>query len=63
MNTVFERPGHTNTEQSLAILRQGIERYGADQVVVASTRGDTGLAAARLLQNKGVTLVVDRNDH
>jgi len=56
--TVFPGPGHMNTERALDILREGIDRYGVAQVVVASTRGSTGLAAARLLRETGVRLVV-----
>jgi len=39
-------------------LQEGIKRYGVKQVVVASTKGDTGLAAARLLKDSNVNLVV-----
>ncbi|MDH5298070.1 MAG: hypothetical protein OEV91_03545 [Desulfobulbaceae bacterium] len=54
----FARPGPANTGEALAALLQGLDRYGVDQVVVASTHGDTGLAVARLLQGKGKRLVV-----
>jgi len=54
----FEKPGYKNTDQALAILRQGIEQYKVEQVVVASTYGTTGLAAARLLHDTGIRLVV-----
>ncbi len=55
---LFERPGPKNTEAALRVMRQGIEHYGVGQVVVASTFGDTGLAAARMLAGSGVRLVV-----
>lgn len=58
MAGTFEKPGYRNTEQALEIMREGIMRYGVKQVVIASTRGGTGLAAARLLQDTGVKLVV-----
>jgi hypothetical protein len=58
MQSTFEKPGDKNTEQALAIMFEGIKQYGVKQVVVASTRGGTGLAAARLLQDTGIKLVV-----
>lgn len=58
MNKTFEQPGPKNTGATLAILMKGIEQYGISQVVVASTHGDTGLATARMLQGKGINLIV-----
>ena len=58
MHTVFEGPGYKNTENSLEIMKKGIQQLAIDQVVVASTGGNTGLAAARMLEDSGVTLVV-----
>jgi len=58
MEQIFEKPGYKNTEAALAVLREGVERYGVDQVVVASTHGDTGLATAKLFQGSGVKVVV-----
>lgn len=58
MNALFGRPGPTNTEQTLAVMQQGISLYDIKQVVVASTWGETGLAAAKMLQNTGVNLVI-----
>ena len=55
---MFEKPGKINTDQALAVMLDGLNRYHLKQVVVASTHGDTGLAAARLLQGKDVQLVV-----
>ena len=55
---MFEKPGKINTDQALAVMKEGLDRYHIKQVVVASTHGDTGLAAARLLQGKDVQLVV-----
>jgi hypothetical protein len=54
----FEQPGPINTEQALTILLDGIKRYQVGQVVVASTHGSTGLAAARSLTDQEVNLVV-----
>jgi len=58
MHEQFEKPGRGNTDAALAAMLAGIEQYGVGQVVVASTHGDTGLAAARLLKGRAVSLVV-----
>lgn len=54
----FEQPGPKNTEQTLAVLLDGIKRYQVGQVIVASTFGNTGLAAARKLAGQGINLVI-----
>ncbi|MFH7325473.1 hypothetical protein [Desulfurivibrio sp. C05AmB] len=58
ISELFARPGPANSAATLAVLQGGITRCGVNQVVVASTWGDTGLAAARLLKGSGVNLVV-----
>ena len=58
MQRGFKKPGYRNTAETLAIMVEGIKRYGVGQVVVASTYGDTGLAAAKLVRDMDVTLVV-----
>jgi len=58
MSTLFSKPGQVNTDAALAILREAIDQQASRQVVVASTHGDTGIKAARLLKGMGVTLVV-----
>lgn len=54
----FEQPGRGNTAQTIEILKEGIKKYHINQVVVASTYGDTGLAVARELNGCGVKIVV-----
>ncbi len=54
----FNRPGYKNTKKALEIMLEGVEKYKVNEVVVASTYGDTGLAAAKLLKGKGVQLIV-----
>ncbi|NDY41898.1 hypothetical protein G3N55_03425 [Dissulfurirhabdus thermomarina] len=54
----FESPGPGNTEAALDALEAALDRTGVTQVVVASTRGGTGLAAARRLAARGLRLVV-----
>ncbi len=54
----FLRAGRDNTAAALEIMRRGVAETGVNQVVVASTHGDTGLLAADTLAGSGVTLVV-----
>ncbi len=54
----FERAGTQNTEKTLKIAVEEAEERGIRHMVVASTRGDTGLQAAMLLQGTGISLVV-----
>ncbi len=54
----FEKPGYTNTDRTLGLLREAAGRLGVHQVVVASTYGNTGLAAARLFEKSGTRVVV-----
>ncbi|MBW2466148.1 MAG: hypothetical protein JRF02_02515 [Deltaproteobacteria bacterium] len=58
MQSTFEKPGYKNTEEALEIMLESCRKYGINQVVVASTGGGTGLAAAKLLQDSGIRLVV-----
>ncbi len=53
----FEEPGPKNTEVCLEIMEDAVKE-GYHHVIVATTSGETGLAAARRLQGKGVNLVV-----
>lgn len=55
---VFAKSGAKNTEKALEVLVEGLKRYSVKEVVVASTYGDTGLAAAKLLKNMDVRLIV-----
>ncbi|MGQ9499452.1 MAG: pyruvate kinase alpha/beta domain-containing protein [Dissulfurimicrobium sp.] len=43
----FKHAGHVNTSQTIEILKESVKKYHINQVVVASTFGDTGLAVAR----------------
>jgi len=58
MAKTFEKPGHLNTTNALKILEEGLDRLQVNQVVVASTYGNTGLEAARLLRGRNLNLVV-----
>jgi hypothetical protein len=54
----FDRAGEHNTEAALRIAVEEAEKRGIRHMVVASTWGDTGLQAAKLLEGKGIALVV-----
>lgn len=58
MNTFFAKPGPTNSRAALDVLRQGASRLGVKEVIVASTYGDTGLAAATAFANSEVRVIV-----
>jgi len=54
----FDQAGEHNTETALRIAVEGAEKRGIKHMVVASTRGDTGLKAAKFLEGSGIVLVV-----
>jgi uncharacterized protein len=54
----FDKKGPENTEKTLLIARDEAEKRGIKYLVVASTRGNTGLQAAQMLQNTSIKLVV-----
>ena len=54
--TYFEKPGPKNTTQTLQRAKRRAEELGIETILVASSRGETGLQAAELFQ--GYHLVV-----
>ena len=54
----FEQPGKDNTEKALQIAKDEALKRGIKCLVVASTRGDTGLQAARMLQGTDIKLII-----
>ncbi len=52
----FEKPGKQNTGALLKIVKKYAESAGVKDIVVASTSGETGVAASKLL--KGYNLIV-----
>jgi len=54
----FEQAGAQNTDETLRVALEVAKGRGIRYMVVASTRGDTGLRAAKLLQGTGIKLVV-----
>ncbi len=53
----FEKAGPRNTGRCLEIARQSVANEGIKHVVVATTRGDTGAAAAEALAETGANMV------
>lgn len=54
----FEKAGNENTQRTLQIAKEEAIKRGIKHIVVASTIGDTGLAAAELLKGTGINLIV-----
>lgn len=55
--TYFERVGPQNTDVLLQLVRDYAEKEGIKYVVVASTTGETGAKAARILNGCNVVVV------
>lgn len=58
MGISFEKAGKDNTKACLEVALKAHRERGLKHVVVASTFGDTGLAAAELFKNTDANLVV-----
>jgi len=54
----FDKAGEHNTQDTLRIAVEEAGKRGISHMVVASTWGNTGLKAAKLLQGKGIALAV-----
>ena len=57
LSTYFSPPGPQNTARTLEIARQRAEELDIRTVLVASTRGETGMLAAQQLQGRDVVVV------
>ncbi|MGQ9554438.1 MAG: pyruvate kinase alpha/beta domain-containing protein [Anaerolineae bacterium] len=55
--TYFTSPGPNNSERTLALAKERADSLGLHTVIVASTTGETGLAAARLFKDYHVVVV------
>jgi hypothetical protein len=53
----FPGPGSANTEKTLEIAKKRAEQLGIRTIVVASTSGETGVKAAKVLTNCKVVVV------
>ena len=54
----FERAGNENTADSIRLIKERAQVRRINKVVVASTRGETARAAARVFEGTGLHLVV-----
>jgi hypothetical protein len=57
MTTYFEQPGTQNTQRTLDVAKKRAEELGIKTILVASTRGDTGVKACEVLQGYDVIVV------
>ena len=53
----FEQPGPTNTRRTLEIAQRRAIELGINTVLVASTRGDTGVQAAGMFSDRDLVVV------
>jgi len=53
----FLEPGSANTEETLNVAKRRAEELGIKTIVVASTSGETGLKAVKMLANYRVVVV------
>lgn len=53
----FEEAGEANTDETLKVAKMRADELGIGDVVVASTRGDTGVKAAELFEGYSVIVV------
>jgi len=54
----FEKTGWENTSTCLDIVRKAVEDYGYKHIVIASTRGETGLLFSSALSQQSRNIVV-----
>jgi len=55
--TYFDKPGRENTQRTLELARKRAEELGIKTILVASTRGDTGVKACEVFQGYNVVVV------
>lgn len=53
----FESPGEENTDETLEVAKKRAEELGIRDVVVASTRGETGVKAVKVFKDYNVVVV------
>lgn len=54
----FEKAGPENTDETLSIARENATKRKIRYILVASTKGDTGLKAAKMLKDTNLKLIV-----
>lgn len=55
--TYFDQPGQANTDRTLELAKKRAEELGIQTILVASTRGTTGVKAAQLFTDRDVVVV------
>jgi hypothetical protein len=55
--TYFEKAGKENTDAVLRLVREYVDKESIESVVVASTTGETGVKASKLLKGCNVVVV------
>ena len=55
--TYFDRPGPQNTETTLKLAKERAEELGIQDIVVASTRGETGVKASEIFRGFNIVVV------
>ena len=53
----FEQPGEANTDRTLDIAKKRAQELGINTILIASTRGSTGVKAAHVFSNQRVVVV------
>jgi len=53
----FDRPGSQNTQEVINAVKKRVEELNIEHVVVASSRGETGMKLWEALQGTGCTLI------
>lgn len=59
----FELPGRANTDRTLEIAKNRAGELGINTILVASTRGSTGVKAAQLFRDRKVVVVTHSTGH
>ncbi len=53
----FEKPGLENTEETLRLAKERAEELGIKNIVIASTKGETGVKASQVFRGFNVVVV------
>jgi hypothetical protein len=57
ITTYFEKPGKENTERTFELGKRRAEELGIKTILVASTRGETGVRACEVFQGYDVVVI------
>ncbi len=57
LTTYFEKPGRENTQRTFDLAKRRAEELGIKTILVASTRGDTGVRACEVFRGYDVVVV------